>query len=57
MYKTCTLNGKAVKRLCINNKLVYSSEPDQMVLANAAAMSGDFGSKVVLGDNSYTYNG
>lgn len=55
MYKTCAINGKAVKRLCINNKLVYSSEPDQMVLANADALSGDFGSKVVLGDNSYTW--
>lgn len=55
MYSTCTINGKSVKRLYINGKLVYTTEPDQMATANAVAMAGDFRSKVVLGDNSYTY--
>lgn len=57
MYKTCTIDGKALKRLYINGRLVYCTDPDQMVIANTLAMSGDFGSKVALGTNSYVWNG
>lgn len=57
MYKTCTIDGKALKRLYINGRLVYCTDPDQMVIANTLAMSGDFGSKVSLGTNSYVWNG
>lgn len=57
MYKTCTIDGKALKRLYINGRLVYCTDPDQMVIANTTAMSGDFGSKVSLGTNSYVWNG
>lgn len=57
MYSACTINGKAVRRLYVNGKLTYTTEPDQMAIANAVAVAGDFGSKVVLGDNSYTYQG
>lgn len=57
MYKTCTIDGKALKRLYINGRLVYCTDPDQMTIANTLAMSGDFGSKVSLGTNSYVWNG
>lgn len=57
MYKTCTIDGKALKRLYINGRLVYCTDPDQMTIANTEAMSGDFGSKVSLGTNSYVWNG
>lgn len=57
MYKTCTIDGKALKRLYFNGRLVYCTDPDQMVIANTLAMSGDFGSKVSLGTNSYVWNG
>ena len=57
MYSACTINGKAVRRLYVNGKLTYTTDPDQMAIANAVAMSGKFGEKTSLGTNSYTYNG
>jgi len=58
MYKTCAINGKAVKRLYINGKLAHSSVPDAGALVNGEA-SADYGmgSPEKLGESSYTYDG
>lgn len=53
MYKTCAINGKAVKRLYINNRLAYSSEPDMLVTLNA--LQSDFLAKQQVGTGSYTW--
>lgn len=57
MFKTCAINGKAVKRLYINGRLAYSSEPDLMEAVDDLALSGEFGAKDVLGSGSYQWNG
>ena len=58
MYKTCTLNGKELKRLYFNNKLVYSSEADKLLAVNNYAMTTcHFGEKEEIGEGEYTWQG